>query len=261
MVRAGPRAIVAILLVVLGAGRAWADDPVVQRRIPAGSKLLVVDAMEPKLFHRHTGATGFSSFGRQLDGNSDALVRVRERLASTIRGAGYDVAWESVPESVAPPGKRYMFPRRGPFLMGLNKRNAEWVRETMRRHDAAAVVVIFPEIYPRFVNPSAYGLGLATSLGDPPRDTWVTAVVGAYVLLGSELEMQPHPLEPEGCSKAIAFPTLQAESIKALNGEHLAAYNETIADLAERNVRQQLSVSGALGFTATPCPDSRLPMH
>lgn len=261
MGRAGVRAIVAILLVVSGAGRAWANDPVVQRRVPAGAKLLVVDAMEPRLFHRHTGATGFSSFGRQLGGNSDALVRVRERLSSTIRGAGYDVAWEIVPESVAPPGKRYMFPRRGPFSMGLNKRNAEWVRQKMQQHDAAAVVVIFPEMYPTFVNPASYGLGLATSLGDPPRDTWVTAVVGAYVLLGSELEMLPHPLEPEGCSKAIAFPTLQAESIKALSGDHLKTYNDTIADLAERNVRQQLSVSGALGLMAAPCPGTPLPVH
>lgn len=260
MAGTGLRAIVAILLVAFGAGRAWADDPAAQRRVPEGAKLLVVDAMEPRLFHRHTGATGFSSFGRQLDGNSDALVRVRERLSSTIRGAGYDVAWEIVPESMAQPGKRYMFPRRGPFLMGLNKRNAEWVREKMRQHDAVAVVVIFPEMYPDFVNPTAYGLGLATGFGNPPRDTWITAVVGAYVLLGSELEMLPHPLEPEGCSKVVEFPTLQAASIKSLSGDHLKPYNDTIADLAERNVRQQLSVSGALGLTTAPCPSSRLPV-
>lgn len=212
--------------------------------VPKGQTVLLLDVFESKPFRHRERMWG--GIARWVEGDDILNDQIHERLAGILVNAGYEVAWEKVPDEYVRPIQKWSFLSMGWSTNMVNQKYLPWFRELMQKHGATSVVIFYTDF-------GRHTFGVEADSNDPPTNVWFVADIGAVALTGDKLVLRRGDFTSGTCVVRAPFSVIDVPSLDQLNGEKLSPFNDLIASLAAKNAAIDLALTGAYGIRRPSC--------
>ncbi len=249
------RAAAAAMLVMALAG--CAPEPVkVDAR--AGTRVTVINALEPTLANAHLGVTAFSTYVEPIENDWRLPQQAAQALVETLGKEGIEATALDV-GSV----DRDRLNNLNKLNRALNPRATgedgmfrQWLLGVMHQTSASSLIVLHSVAKPFSYNSSFYysSYGVLSALGFKPDSAILFVNTSALVVSGDGLIPAPLPNWKEGdCRRRVSTSGMKVDSLKDLKAADLEPFRAELSSMMVARLTQDLAVAGLVKSSVTPC--------